>query len=338
MSTTALASAPSDWLRGPAFDLGLIAGVLALALLAGGLAWASPALFAWVLFFDLWLLAYPHVASMYTRVAFDRAALREHRFLLLGLPPLVFAATASAAWLGGVLVLNSVYYLWQSWHYTRQSYGIARAYQRSAGAPARDHLSDLVVFAFPLWGVLHRSHQQHPEFFGSPLWTPPVPRLAVALAGALALAALLAWTLRHLQAARAGKPRSTGHALFILSHVVVTGVSYLALDDITAGWLFINIWHNAQYLLFVWAFNARRFRAGVDPARPFLSRLCQPEHVARYALVCLGLSATFYLALGEITTRLTWEALPLVLVIHQTINFHHYLVDAVIWRSRPART
>jgi hypothetical protein len=26
--------------------------------------------------------------------------------------------------------------------------------------------------------------------------------------------------------------------------------------------------------------------------------------------------------------------LPLVLVTHQTVNFHHYIVDAVIWRSR----
>ncbi|MBL8974488.1 MAG: hypothetical protein JNK56_28090, partial [Myxococcales bacterium] len=59
----------SDWLYSPGFDLALILGVLTLALVLGGVAAHSPTLFGWVLFFDLWLLAYPHVASTYTRVA-----------------------------------------------------------------------------------------------------------------------------------------------------------------------------------------------------------------------------------------------------------------------------
>src|SRR5258708_1667843 len=75
----------AGWIRGPAFDLGLILGVFALALLLGGVAMARPWLFAWVIFADFWLLAYPHVASMYTRVAFDRRSARSHWFLLAGL-------------------------------------------------------------------------------------------------------------------------------------------------------------------------------------------------------------------------------------------------------------
>ncbi|MDC0719134.1 hypothetical protein [Nannocystis bainbridge] len=325
----------ADWLRGPRFDLSLIVGVLALALVLGGAACASPALFAAVLALDFWLLAYPHAASTFTRIAFDRQAARAHGFLLFGLPLLVFAGTAGAVALGGVLALNTIYFYWQSWHYTRQSYGIARAYHRHAGAdPGGDRLSDLVVFAWPLWGLLHRAHQEPRLFYGGPIWMPPAPRLLVIVAGALAVGALALWTVRHVRAAGAGRPRSTGHALFVLSHVVITAVSYLVVREITLGWLFINIWHNAQYLLFVWAMNARRFRGGIDPRRPFLSRLCQPDQVLRYVLVCLALSSAFYFALGQATGRMTWEVLPLVLVCHQTVNFHHYVVDAVIWRSR----
>jgi hypothetical protein len=330
-----VATAPADWLRDVRFDLALIVGVLALALALGGAAFASPALFGVVLALDVWLLAYPHVASTFTRIAFDREGVRAHRFLLFGAPPLVFAATAGAFALGGAALLNTIYFHWQSWHYTRQSYGIARAYHRSAGVdPANDRLSDLVVFAFPLWGLLHRAHQQPGRFYAAPLWMPPAPRPLVVIAGALALGALALWIVRHLRARRAGRPRSRGQALFVLSHVIITAVSYLAIPDITRGWLFINIWHNAQYLLFVWAMNARRFERGVDPRRPFLSRLCQPEHAVRYALVCLGLSAAFYFGLNQATGSLSWQVLPLALICHQTVNFHHYIVDAVIWRSR----
>lgn len=339
--STAASSSQSDWLHSPGFDLGLILGVLALALTLGAVAFADPALFGWVLFFDLWLLAYPHVASTYTRVAFDRHSARKHWFLLTALPPLVLLATGAAAFLGGVLVLNTIYFYWQSWHYTRQSYGIARAYRRSGGADpgGRDWLGDSIVFGFPLWGVLHRASQQSPTFYETPLWSPQVPRAAVIVVGILALLALAAWTLRQLRLVRLGPPAGTGHALFLLSHVVITAVSYLVISDITRGWLFINIWHNAQYLLFVWAVNARRFRGGLDPTRPFLSRLCQPEHALRYALVCASLGIGFYWLLGQATGRGAWQVLPLVLVFHQAVNFHHYLVDAIIWRSpRPRRS
>lgn len=323
-----------EWLRGPGFDLGLSLGVLALALALGGVALAHPALFVGVLLLDVWLLAYPHVASTYTRIAFDRRSARAHWFLLLGLPPLVLAGTAGAAWLGGVLALNTIYFYWQSWHYTRQSYGIARAYRR-------DRLSDCVIYGFTLWGVLHRAHAQPPDFYAMPLWSPPVPRFAVVSAAAFALASLLLWTIRRIRQFRAGDPFGAGHSLFVLSHVAITVVAYLAVDDITRGWLFLNVWHNAQYLLFVWAANARRFAGGVDPARPFLSRLCQPDRALHYGAVCLGLGAGFYLALDQATAALATTVLPVVLVTHLAVNFHHYLVDAVIWRSpRPtaART
>lgn len=323
-----------DWLRSRGFDLTLIVGVLALALVLGGVASRGPELFLAVLYFDLWLLAYPHVASTYTRVAFDRASARRYWFLLFGLPPLVLAGTAGVAGYGGELGLATLYFFWQTWHYTRQSYGITRAYHRNAGGVGRDWLTDAVVYGFPLWGLLQRSHEQHPSFYDMPFWSPAVPGAVVTLVGAATSTALAAWAWRLIAAMRAGRTYSRGYALFVLSHVVITTVSYLVMADITGGWLFINIWHNAQYLLFVWAINARQFRGGVDPQRPFLSRLCQPEQALRYALVCFVLGGGFYYGLGAATQRGHWQILPLALVCHMAVNFHHYLVDAVIWKRR----
>ena len=334
-------SGGARWLRSAPFDLVLIVGVLALALALGGAALSGPATFTLVVYADVWLLAYPHIASMYTRVAFDRVSVRTHRFLLFGLPPIVLFATAGATWLGGVVALNTIYFYWQSWHYTRQSYGIARAYERAGGQPAgtRDTVSDCVVYAFPLWGLLHRAQQQHAEFFGAPLWSPRVPHALVVAVAVFALGSLGVWTWQRIRPSRDDTSPRVGHTLFVLSHVVMTVVSYVAVRDITRGWLFINIWHNAQYMLFVWAFNARQFRGGVDPSRRLLSRISQRENVLWYALTCLGLSTLFYATLGQLTSRAASAVLPLVLVTHQTVNFHHYIVDAVIWRSRraPAR-
>ncbi len=327
----------TGWLRNPAFDLTFVFGVLALAFVVGGAALLVPPLFGWIVYADFWLLAYPHVVSTFTRVAFDRESARRHWFLLLGLPPIVFLATASATWLGGVIALNTIYFYGQTYHYTRQSYGIARAYRRAGGASAfgRDRLTDVVVFAFPIWGLLHRAHQQQPKFYASPIWNPPVPQWLVLLAGGIAMLSLSLWTARTLRAIFRGA--APAYALFVLSHVAVTVVSYVAIAEITYGWLVINLWHNAQYLLFVWAHNARQFRAGVDDSQPLLSRMSQPDRVGMYAAVCLGLSATVYMTLGQATSLLSNKVLPLVLICHQTVNFHHYLVDAVIWRTPRAR-
>jgi hypothetical protein len=335
----ALGAPRPGWLRSPAFDAWFIGGTLALALTLGRVASAGPTAFTRVLLADLWLLAYPHVASTYTRVAFDRPSARRHWFLLAALPPLVLAATSAVAWAGGLVALNSVYFYWQSWHYARQSYGIARAYRRARGpgAAARDPAADAVVYAFPLWGVLHRAAQRPATFYGMPLWCPPAPRALASAAGAAACGALVIWARREARAARAAGAVS-GHGPFVLSHVAVAVVSYVAVDDVTAGWLYLNVWHNAQYLLFVWAFHARRFAGGPDPASPLLSWLARPSRWPAYAGACAALGALFYLALGAAVVRLPAGPLPALLVAHLAVNFHHYVTDAVIWRApRPSR-
>jgi hypothetical protein len=326
-----------DWIRSPSFDAVFVVGVLVLSLGMGGAAAASPAIFPWVLGVDIWILACPHVSSTFTRLAFDWPSARAHWFLLLGLPPLVLAGTAGVAVLGGAGALFTTYYVWQTYHYTRQSYGVARSYRRRrAGAFQPDLVADAVVYAFPVWGLLHRAAQAQGEFYGNPLLLPRVPGSVADGAGVVVGALFVVWGLRELRALRSGSPR-LGHALFVTSHVIITTVSYVIVPEVTYGWLFVNIWHNAQYLLFVWAFQASRFRDGEDPERRFLSRLSQPSQAWKFAAICLALGAGFYGLLGEVSARLSWGALPAVLICHLTVNFHHYLVDGVVWTSRAVR-
>ena len=334
--TALIAEAPRPgWLRGPGFDALFIGGVFLLALVLGLVAGSSEAAFINVLLLDVWLIAYPHVASTYTRIAFDSASARRYWYLLTLAFPLVLGATALTTYLWGAVFLNSLYFYWQTFHYSRQSYGIARAYGRAAGkdGPATDALTTLVIAAFPVWGLLHRASQQQPFFYSAPLYSPAVPRAAAAVVGAGTLALLLVWLVRRLRAPHATRVAQLGQTLFVLSHVAMTFISYVAIAEVTAGWLFINVWHNAQYIAFVWVTNAREFRAGVQPRKRLISWLSQPKNVLVYAATCLGLSTLTYLLLGMVTARLEWNTLPTVMVVFLAFNFHHYVVDAVIWRS-----
>ncbi len=323
------------WLRGPGFDLTFVAGIAAIALLSGVAVMVEPALFVPILLLDLWLLGYHHVIATYTRLCFDRQSLANSRFLLFGLPPLVLAGTAALAFGAGFWAVASLYLYWQWFHYTRQSWGVSQVYRRKAGGLADDpeQLSKLSFYLLPLWGILYRSYQAPERFLGMELKVLPVPGLLVDAVGVLALAGLGWWLFNRLLAWRRGR-LALAHTAFVLSHHVVFFVGYILIEDITHGWLVINIWHNAQYILFVWLFNSNRYRSGPDPQAKFLSEISQPGNAWRYFLVCFAISTLIYLAIDQAAGTLAVVGLPVALVIYQTINFHHYIVDSLIWKVR----
>jgi hypothetical protein len=330
---------PAGWLRSRSFDLWFILGIAAVALLSGAVVVARPSLFGLVLFLDLWLLGYHHVVATYTRLCFDRDSFITHRFLVVWLPPLVLATTVLLAVGIGPWVLATVYLYWQWFHYTRQSWGISQGYRRKSGGLVTEgeRLSMLTFYLPPLWGILHRSHQAPAEFLGLELRTLPVPSLLVDIVGTAALTMLAWWIAGRLVAWWRGQ-LPWAHTLFVLSHLAVFYVGYLGIDSINHGWLVLNIWHNAQYVIFVWLFNTNRFKNGVDPKARFLSRISQPDRKIIYFVTCFAISTLLYLTIwiGIETFQSHFEAvlLPLALIVYQTINFHHYIVDALIWKLR----
>ena len=58
------------------------------------------------------------------------------------------------------------------------------------------------------------------------------------------------------------------------------------------------------------------------------------RHGARYAALCLVAGAAIFVLAEWLGARLLWLGLPTVLIVHFTLNFHHYLVDGVIWKRR----
>lgn len=325
--TMGVAAAPAAWLRSRRFDLWFVAGTAALGIAAGLTGLVNRNLVMALVAADLWLLSYPHVLATYTRLCFDRESFRAYRGLVTWLPLVMLATTLGLAGTFGAWVLTTTYFYWQWWHYARQSWGIAQIYRRKAGADSvgPERLYQAAFFLLPLWGVLHRSQQGDTRFLGMPLRVIPVADPIVTVVAAAAVVALVAWSATRVAAWLRGELAVT-HTLYVASHVAVFAVGYLVIPAVTSGWLAMNVWHNAQYSLFVWHFNNKRFANGIDPSAPSLSTLCQTRNAWRYAITCLALSTAAYGGLQTFGLA--------TIAVMQAINFHHYVVDGVIWKVR----
>lgn len=330
----------TGWLRGAAFDSSFILGTASLAVACGWIVVFTPSLF-WTFFvLNAWLLGYHHVVSTFTRLTFDKASLKQHKFLVTWLPLVVLAAVILACIALGAWILTTVYLYWQWWHYTRQSYGVSRIYQRKAGL-GNDTLHKFVIYALPVWGILHRSSQAPEQFLFTEVRVVPVPSWLVMCAGGFTIVVIGFWLAQTIKDWFVGTV-SVGHTLYLCSHLVLFGAGYLAIDNINHGWLVLTIWHNSQYILTVWMFNNNRFKNQVHPQHRFLSTISQRNRIFTYLAVCFTISTVLYsvlqFSLGWLVIATT-TSLPLFAMVFQAVNFHHYVVDAVIWkiRQKPVR-
>jgi hypothetical protein len=87
----------------------------------------------------------------------------------------------------------------------------------------------------------------------------------------------------------------------------------------------------------VWLFNTRRFKDGVDPEARFLSYISQPNRLWLYLLTCVGITGIVYWGLIRTLNALLFAGLSAAVVLYQIVNFHHYIVDSMIWKVRNPR-
>ncbi len=323
------------WIRNAQFDMGFIFGLLALSCITGAVIMWEPSLFYPILVIDLWFLGYHHVISTFTRICFDKESFQEHKFLMVGLLPIVIVGTLGVVWVFGLWVVVTIYFYWQWYHYTRQSWGISRAYRgKDRDAMYEDGWLDQAIFyAIPVFGIVSRSAEQHPTFIGLELWSVPVPPVVADACGYVAVALLAYWLLARFRAASQGR-LAVVHTMYMLTHFGIFYLGYIATNDITLGWLMINIWHNAQYILFVWMYNNKRFADGVDPNARLLSYISQNGRMWLYMLTCVAITGVVYWGVLRAIDWLFFAGLSATIVLYQIVNFHHYMIDSKIWKLR----
>jgi len=316
-----------------------IFGNLFVALLAGALAsWSAPVMLA-VLYVDIWLLANPHLAATYTRIGSMSSRKLLRWALILVAPIVVLAGLMIVVLAYEVAGLFALYFALQTFHVARQSYGIARRHDRRVQVPFRN-LPYLLIYLLPAWGYLHRSAQAHTSFLGYPIWLPPVPQQLVSAAGIAAIVGSLCWLVCQGYSKRAQQAERIFNS-FVLSHLVVSLLGYVLITDITVGWLMVNVWHNIQYLVFVYRQrqpgvvmgSTSEKDAGTDSVRgkSLLKKLRSP---ATFFLPCALCGGILYAVASRIGESLLWLGLPTILIAHFTLNFHHYLADSLIWKRR----
>lgn len=326
----------SNYLRNPYFDYSFILGLPAIAIISASVVVLNPQLFGLVLILDLWLLGYHHVISTYARLASDWKSFSEHKELLLYLPIGIIAAVAVTIHFFGVWVITTLYLHWQWFHYTRQSEGIAKSLcmKTKSDHGSKAQLNRLVFYLVPISSFLIMSSRGHETFLYAPVWVMPIPAELALLLGYFTLMLFVYWLFVQLKALYKSEIQFTYFA-YLVSHHLIYLVAYVLITDITFGWLAINIWHNAQYILFVWHFNSSRHKAGFDKTKPIISYISQPHRWLIYFLSCVLATFIFYQSVGQIVSWLSpYSVLPLAVIAYQTINFHHYVVDSVIWKLR----
>ena len=323
-------------LSGPGYDATLIGGTVFLALAAWGAVHWNQDWFWPILVLNLWLLGYHHVIATYTRLIPDLPTVREHRFLIFVLPLLVFGVVSALAFTLGVAVIASIYLYWQWWHYLRQSEGISKAYLGKSGMAraGSDPFLRIAFYGIPLASFLTMVDRQPAIFLNMPIWTFSVPDLILDSIWSISIGASLLFLWRWRSDWLAGKFK-LGYPAFICSHIVMFVLAYAGTDSLNHGWLAINIWHNAQYLLFVWLFNQRRYAKGVQTPGWFMSFISQRGRGWLYFLALFTATTVFYFSVDMIISLIQSSyVIPLTIVFYQAINFHHYIVDSVIWKLR----
>jgi hypothetical protein len=324
------------YMRSAHFDRLFVLGIPLFALAVGALALGYPGYFMLILSLDLALLGYHHVISTYTRLLFDLKSARQHWVLLLPLPVAVLAFTCLLLSWGGPAAVATLYLHWQWYHYTRQSEGINKAYgmktrSTEGGNPAFNRITFYLV---PAAAFLMMSARPDSTFLGMQVWKLPVPAWAAQVVLAAAGASLAWWLAAQVRALRAGTLGQL-HFSYLCSHYVIYLVSYAAIHDMTTGWLVINVWHNAQYIAFVWLYNSNQFKGGVNRQQLALSWLSQEGRWPVYLMACVALTTVLYMLIDMFNAYFaSYTLVPLVIVAYQTINFHHYIVDSIIWKLR----
>ncbi|TGM72897.1 hypothetical protein EHR01_16870 [Leptospira mtsangambouensis] len=327
------------------FDIGFIFGITMLACTMASVTVVWPLLFIPMLTVHSWLFGYEHLWSTYTRLLFHTEDRNRYKALIWIVPPIVFFVLLTIGKTWGLKGIYLTYFIGQFFHTVRQSWGITQAYRRQAGGMSWDseRLSEWTIWSIPIWGFLHRSAQRPNEFLFQEFWLPPVPWFVVHLVGIITITLWLYWAYTRLIAFRRNE-LALGHTLFMISHLIVFYLGYIWIEELCSGWLLVNVWHNVQYIAYVWIYNQKRFVIGIDTNAKVLSWLSQRGlgHTILYFIFTIALALPMYYLLPEIGFTLDGffqnQLVPMAVVLVMSFTFHHYIVDGVIWKRRHLQT
>ncbi|KPZ73199.1 hypothetical protein AN944_00347 [Shewanella sp. P1-14-1] len=324
--------------RNPQFDVFFILLLPVFAIAVASIANTSSILYNLIFSLNIFFLGYHHVISTYTRLGISQLSDSETRFLTLILPFIVIAFVFTCIYINSSWLISTIYLHWQWWHYTRQSEGVSKAirYKVQSSEGGNELFNRIVFYAVPIAAFSFMSARNPNTFLFMEVRTLPISMsVAIALVCIVIILQCI-WLYNQIGALRSGKlkPRHFG---YLVSHQTIYWVAYALFTDINVGWLAINIWHNSQYISFVWHYNSQKFQKGFDKNHPVISWLSQQGYLRVFCYFSVSILVTYFFYSGvdwSIKQLSPYTSLPLIVIAYQSINFHHYIVDTCIWKLR----
>jgi hypothetical protein len=314
----------------PVFDLLIIGGGLslifvALLRIAGPLALPASALWTVVL-----LVNSAHFAASTVRLYTKEGSFRDLPFVTMGLP------LAALLVLGAALVypaalgrhLMSLYFTWSPYHYAAQAYGLAMMYTYRSGSSLS--VSDkrllraacLLPFAYAFVSARGAGIEGLIPASALPVAPWPAVRTAgMSVLGALSFAVPVVLFARGMVTSRARLP------LISLLAMVANAAWWVTLTYWDA-FIWATIFHGLQYLAIALVFHVKdRQRLDAVP-RPWW------RHALAFYGACLGLGYLLFQVWPHAGPLVGFAYAQSLLLVVATINIHHFIVDAFIWRLR----
>jgi hypothetical protein len=354
-----MALAETRWIASARFDGVFFFGTALIAVLAGTLVLAAPALVVPLWWVWLGLVDGPHFAATWTRTYLDANERRTRGPLLLG-SLLFFLPGFVALGLNGVLDSPMPFEaylgfatLWAVHHAIRQHFGIMSIYQRLSGTSPQARRQDWAFLHGMMWllfGVYLLIFPWNRTLLGLSAEPSPAEQWAVralgatTVAGVLGYVALLALRWRRQEAVRPGLyalvvavgTLSFGYFVVGAFEPLIPAPSnpeQLSFAVVLVG----GSLHGMQYLGIIFATQKRRFATSPDTS--FAARLGRAPLLAYAFLVAVSLIYLVVNACRGASPHLSLfpydsDVARAFLAFYWGVSLHHYYLDQKIWHPR----
>jgi hypothetical protein len=295
-----------------------------------------------------------HLGATYDAII--RRRLWRHRQVDVLLVPLVILALTYAFLMRGqTMLLTSIAMYAAVWHRGRQSFGVARFYQRGMGgpvSPAHDCLFRGAIYLPMLAATLAYTHLAPIEYEGEPYLALSFGKeitSIVAFAAAAWVTAYLTWALWRNRGERViSAPKNfegrihPGEWWVVLAHAVAFGSGYVLGASNAAFLLVLAVHHEVQYLYFTYAMAQQpgRFYAvsktGTDLSIKNLdSKASCKDGRALRTEVGHAISFLVWPVIGFVGAIVGgWSQLQWLAPLGMGGLFCHYWLDGRIWTRR----
>jgi hypothetical protein len=312
----------------PVFDYLIVGGGLSLmataAILLSPGGWLGPGGLAFLILFSNGA----HFGASTVRLYTKRGTSESLPFLTMALPLVTLVALTVAVWHAESLGphLQSLYLSWSPYHYAAQAYGIAVMYCYRSGcrlAPSDKKLLWWVAMLPFFYNFL--SAKRVGLDWLAPAAFMAQPAVGETLAGIGVLLMVAAFAAPLLLYFRVRRGSAGPMPLVSILALVSNGVWWFVLSSFDA-FVWATVFHGLQYLALVVIFHIRERVSAPEDQRGAV------YHGLWFygASLLLGYGLFQCLPLGY-----TFAGVGLVegtLLVAATVNVHHFVVDAYIWR------